>query len=236
MVRQKKRSAIQTEIVMLKARLAALRQQQGEQPAAAEPAASDAKAIQGTWEVVSSTLNLIKVLPGEEGIAPEKVVKTTKIVITGDTLKVMGDHVITMAFEYKINPAAKPKMIDLKTAGDMGLISWGIYKLEGDQLTICASGIPSRDASSQPGDSSLPIRSRPTEFWADLGSGKDLLVLRRIGDAVVSQDEKDIEGAWEIESVSQYNDIFQNVRFGITGPVVAGRRKRTKQVVFSRRA
>ena len=59
-------------------------------------------------------------LPGEESVAPEKVFKTTKIVITADTFKVMGDHVVNMAFEYRMNPAAKTKIIDLQTAGDMG--------------------------------------------------------------------------------------------------------------------
>jgi RND family efflux transporter MFP subunit len=224
MAREKQRSAIEKEIVKLNAHLAALRQQQGEPQ---EAAAFDAKAIQGTWEVVSSTLNLIKKLPDQEDIAPEKVFKSTKIVIAGDTFKVMGDHVITMAFEYKLNPAAKTKIIDLQTPGDMGLISWGIYKLEGNQLTICASGIPARLDASQPSEDvnghRLMLTSRPTEFWAEPGSGKDLLVLRRIGDAVVAEDEKAIEGTWRVESVSQFTCVFHMDAPG------------SERVVFSRR-
>ena len=62
-IRQKKRSVIEAEIVKLEAQLAALRQQQGERP---EAAAFDAKAIQGTWEIVSSTFSLVQMLPSEE--------------------------------------------------------------------------------------------------------------------------------------------------------------------------
>ena len=155
---------------------------QGKQkPAAA--AQPDEKAIQGTWKIVSSSLKLCRFPLGEDGrevrAAADAVHRTTRVVITGDTLKILGDHVVGEAFQYKLNPAAKPPMIDLLSGGHTAL---GIYEFQGNRLRICTDEAP----------------GRPKEFWADLGSSKDLLVLERIGDAAVEPDEKTIQGTWEV--------------------------------------
>ena len=107
------------------------------------------------------------------------VYRTTRVVITGDTLKILGDHVVGDAFQYKLNPAATPPMIDLLSGGGAVL---GIYELRGNRLRICTDEAP----------------GRPKEFWAELGSSKDLLVLERVGDAAVEPDEKTIQGTWEV--------------------------------------
>ena len=83
------------------------------------------------------------------------------------------------AFQYKLNPAARPPMIDLLSGGRAAL---GIYEFQGNRLKICTDEAP----------------RRPKEFWADLGSSKDLLVLERVGDAAVEPDEKTIQGTWEV--------------------------------------
>jgi uncharacterized protein (TIGR03067 family) len=154
---------------------------QGKQgSAAAQP---DEKAIQGTWKIVSSSLKLCRFPLAEDGrevrAAADAVHRTTRVTITGDTLKVLGDHVVGEAFQYKLNEAAKPPMIDLLSGGRAAL---GIYELQGDRLKICTDEAP----------------GRPKEFWADLGSSKDLLVLERVGDAAVEPDERAIQGTWEV--------------------------------------
>jgi uncharacterized protein (TIGR03067 family) len=148
--------------------------------AAVEP---DEKAIQGTWKIVSSSLKLCRFPLAEDGrevrAAADAVHRTTRVVITGDTLKILGDHVVGEAFQYKLNPAARPRMIDLLSGGRAVL---GIYEFQGNRLKICTDDAP----------------SRPKEFWADLGSSKDLLVLERVGDAAVEPDEQAIQGTWEV--------------------------------------
>jgi RND family efflux transporter MFP subunit len=185
-IRQKRRAFIQTEIVRLQAMLAALRQQQGGPQEAAAPAGFDVKAIQGTWEIVSSTFKLIEPLDRGENVTPDQVRQTTKIIITADSFKVMGEHVVNQDFAYQLKLDAAPKMIDLASGGRASL---GIFQLTGNELKICASPLGSRGAPQ-----------RPSEFWAELGSGKELLVLRRVGDAVVSDDEKAILGTWRVET------------------------------------
>jgi uncharacterized protein (TIGR03067 family) len=168
----------------------------------------DEKAIQGTWEIASSTFSLVSKLPYEKEIAPEQVLKTAKVVITADTLKIVGQHVTDFAFQYRLNPAAKNKMIDLQTPGPtFGLVSYGIYQLEGDQLKICTSGLrsPGDTTTGSLGDTRRPDARvlRPSELWAEFGSGKELLVLRRVADAAIAEDEKAIQGTWRVEEASE---------------------------------
>ncbi|MFZ1935765.1 MAG: efflux RND transporter periplasmic adaptor subunit, partial [Thermoguttaceae bacterium] len=148
--------------------------------------AADAKAIQGTWEIVSSTFKLIEPLDRGENVTPDQVRQTTKIIIAADSFKVMGEHVVNQDFAYQLKLDATPKMIDLASGGRASL---GIFQLTGNELKICASPL---------GSGGAPLR--PSEFWAELGSGKELLVLRRVGDAVVSDDEKAILGTWRVET------------------------------------
>ncbi len=143
----------------------------------------DEKAIQGTWKIVSSSLKLSRFPLDEDGrevrAAADAVHRTTRVIITPDTLKILGDHVVGEAFQYKLNSAARPRMIDLLSGGRAAL---GIYEFQGNRLKICTDEAP----------------QRPKEFWADLGSKKDLLVLERVGDAAVEPDEKAIQGTWEV--------------------------------------
>jgi uncharacterized protein (TIGR03067 family) len=164
-------------------------------------AVPDEKAILGTWEVVSSTFSLVRKLPRDEDVAPEQVFKSTKVIITDDAIKIVGPNVTARAFEYRLNPAAKTKMIDLQTSGstDFGLFSYGIYEWEGGNLKICASGLQGSLGAEKPKASDV----RPTEFWAELGSAKEMLVLRRVGDAVVTDDEKAILGTWRVEEAPE---------------------------------
>ena len=169
-------------------------------PAAALTAMRDEKAIQGTWEVVGSTFGLVRKLPYSREVTTDQVLNTTKVIITSDTFKIVGRHVTNMAFPYRLNPTAKTKMIDFQTPGTtFSLVSYGIYQLEGNQLKICTSGLRSLGDENDRPDARI---LRPAELWAELGSDKELLVLRRVADAAITEDEKAIQGTWQVEEAS----------------------------------
>ena len=143
-----------------------------------------------------------------------------------------------IVFEYRLNPAAKTKTIDLVTPNGLpldmslvfdqvGLSYYGIYQLKGNQLKICTSSLSPVHHTllgapgSEAGATDQP--ARPSQFWAELGSGKELLVLRRVGDAVVTEDEKAIqEGTWRLENVpEEHSDLFLGMQFKFSHREVA---------------
>ncbi|KKK73547.1 hypothetical protein LCGC14_2892740, partial [marine sediment metagenome] len=142
---------------------------------------SDIEAVQGTWEVVSSK-TLLSCFDGSRKEADlQEAIKTTRVVITADTLKVLGPDLDSRAFQYHITPAAENKFIDLQADNEL----LGIYKLEGDRLTIRA------DESD-----------RPTEFGAKLESSTDLLVLKRVGDTTIEPDDEALLDKWRVVRAS----------------------------------
>ncbi len=166
-----------------------------EEPGHDVSAASDFQAIQGTWQLVSCSNDprmmqvfSYRVEPGEdppgELEVSQEFCKTTQIVITSDALKLYGPYTIDKTYKYQINPAASPKMIDVMLA----MAGLGVYELRGDQLKICLNWSASSDGKI----------SRPSVVWADMGSGHELLVLRRVGPAAVEPDEEDIQGVWNL--------------------------------------
>src|ERR1051326_586187 len=79
---------------------------------------------------------------------------------------------------YRIDPGTTPKQFDLIVQlGDIVSTCPGIYKLDGDTLTICYDG-------------ALKNRTRPTEFTTKAGTYLAMLVLKRQSSAVdTSSDE-----------------------------------------------
>ncbi|MHC4179235.1 MAG: TIGR03067 domain-containing protein, partial [Planctomycetota bacterium] len=150
------------------------------------PAKSDFEAIQGTWQVVSSSFNLFPMVGRAEGVTRDELIRTTKVVITQDAFKFLGEHVVDVAYQYQLNPTSSPKIIDLKAGSKIAL---GVYELAGDQLRVCA--LPAFSHSTEK-------PQRPKAVWAEYGSGKELLVLKRIGNAVLAPDETAIQGEWEV--------------------------------------
>jgi uncharacterized protein (TIGR03067 family) len=71
-----------------------------------------------------------------------------------------------LVFRYELDPSRNPKQIDL-TAGDKQIP--GIYKLDGDTLTICLT-LPDDDGN---------LGERPKRFSAGKGERTGLLVFRR---------------------------------------------------------
>jgi uncharacterized protein (TIGR03067 family) len=72
-------------------------------------------------------------------------------------------------FSFKLDPAKRPKAIDLAVSDeqDKGKIGHGIYDLDGDRLKICFP----QDANAE--------NERPTAFKSEAGSRLVLVTLKR---------------------------------------------------------
>ncbi len=114
--------------------------------AGAEPVDDQAK-FQGSWRVQSLVVG-------------GQTVKDTNVVLTfaGDRLtRKAGDAMAEATF--KLDPAKDPKTIDFRPEG--GATVLGIYKLDGDTLTMCVG------------------EERPAQFASVAGSKTGLMVLKR---------------------------------------------------------
>jgi RND family efflux transporter MFP subunit len=181
--------------------------------------------IEGTWEIADSSFNLVKRLPQKPEPTPEQVFKTTRVIITAEALKIVGPHVTDLTFTYQLNPAAKT--IDLHMPRAMSdLFSIGIYQLDADRLKICTSGLQTCNFGSRE-----PPGMRPSDFWAEIGSDQELLVLRRVGAAAIVDDENVIRGKWQVEEApdglaklgfgkNQQIDFFRHVLMASIEPDV----------------
>jgi uncharacterized protein (TIGR03067 family) len=129
--------------------------------AAAQPADAvkdELERHQGTWSVTSS------VYDGQP--ASEPVVRSIRRIVAGDHVVWERDGKSFAGTKIELDPAREPKAIDVIPDGgpDRGRRVLGIYKLQGDRLTICMAA---------------PGRPRPTEFRAEKGSGWTLRTFRR---------------------------------------------------------
>jgi uncharacterized protein (TIGR03067 family) len=115
----------------------------------------DAKNIIGTWTVVSMERDGQKASDEEaKGISVTFAAEGKVTVKTPDK---------EIAGTYKLNATKKVKQLTLEANDEKTL--YGIYKLDGDKLTICAVDTSSDD--------------RPTEFSTKEGSKARLVVLKR---------------------------------------------------------
>jgi RNA polymerase sigma factor (sigma-70 family) len=126
-----------------------------DKPAAKEEAPKDEEKIVGTWAFLSMEKG------GQK--EQEENVKEAQLIFASDgklTAKVpKGEKVGT----YKLEPAKKPKAITITT--ETGATIPGIYKLEGDTLTVCLAEEQAKDP--------------PTEFASREGTKIVLIVLKR---------------------------------------------------------
>jgi uncharacterized protein (TIGR03067 family) len=167
---------------------------QGGKASAANPAV-EFQALQGRWRVVrvekgkDGDASWAKILGydfGEENPAAFDRLHFTENRLTIKNLK---DGTGT-DWDYRIDPTATPKTIDLLTdltPGATRLNAVGVYEIHGDRLTIClAKYLPS-----------LKTDQRPTRLVVGPDSGDVLFVLQRYR---LSADEKAIEGFWGVAS------------------------------------
>ncbi len=113
-------------------------------PSPAEEKKTDQELIQGDWAVVKAEQEGKDPVEFEKGLAPFVTYKGNKYTFKGVGL-------MTEAGEFKLDPKAKIPTLDYTiTDGDhKGKKQLGIYKLEGDTLTICLAqeGADKRPAS-----------------------------------------------------------------------------------------
>ncbi|MCX7427825.1 MAG: protein kinase [Planctomycetia bacterium] len=182
-------------------------------PAADAVANDDQQSLRGTWAVVSQSYGggasyfiPRDVLPhqtatGQDYDDPAQATgDVARFVFTGDTFTLRGSGVWMTSGKYQINPGSEPKRIDIGKADRTNLL--GIYKLEGDRLTLC-----------------LAEKDRPTDFWPEFGSQRVLLVLRRVGDVETHPDEKAILGDWHVvkitaDRISDHYRVTERNSFG----------------------
>ena len=102
--------------------------------------------------------------------------ETDPAVVRSITREADGDRVVWRrdgksfsASTIVLGPAAEPKTIDIHADGGPGRdkVVRGIYKLEGDRLTLCTAD---------------PDQPRPTAFRADAGDRWTLMVFKRQGE------------------------------------------------------
>jgi len=116
-------------------------------------APKDEKAIVGTWAVVSF----------EDGgrKAAKAVTGQLEVIITADGKMKAKQGEKEQEFTLKLDPTRKPKQFS--ATNDKGRTVLGIYKLDGDALTVCWAR----------------VGNRPTEFASKKGTSVVLEVLKR---------------------------------------------------------
>ena len=119
--------------------------------------AKDARALQGTWKMISVTI---------DGEGSTERVAASKLVVEGDRFTPTVDGQ-AIPCTFKLDPAAKPKAIDITYhSGDLkGKTVKGIYKLEGDTFVMCRT--------------LRPADERPERFASESGSKLVLVVWER---------------------------------------------------------
>ena len=127
------------------------------QAVAAEDKKPDEEKIQGGWKVTEAKKN------GQDPADKDEVV--------GQVLTFDGDRMKFGPFagEWKLDPSKDPRQIDCTVVdgpeNEKGKVSQGIYKLDGDKLTLHLSH---------------PGGERPTSFESKEGENCILLTLERV--------------------------------------------------------
>jgi uncharacterized protein (TIGR03067 family) len=149
-------------------------------------AAPDAKALQGTWQVVSQQragrpterpTNMRCVIEGDaislimEGKGTKAAAEAKK---TGSSPKLVAALKGSPLIGGRLDSAASPPRVDLSV---LKRAVYGIYKLEGDELTLClgvTQPSPAYDKQAKPEEG-----ARPTAISPDAGT---VIVLQRVKD------------------------------------------------------
>src|SRR5437867_3448619 len=94
---------------------------------------AELKKLQGTWKVVQAIDKGEKV-PGDD-------IASMEVIFEGQKILVREKDKVHDRMTFKLDPSKKPKTIDLThiEGADKDRTDAGIYKLEGDMLTICVN-------------------------------------------------------------------------------------------------
>ena len=127
-------------------------------PVTDDPPRKEMDALQGTWLAVA--------VQDEDRHAPAAVIKQFRLVIKGDKMTFAAEGIgEAREAEFRLDPKQDPPAIDVTYQG--GKTVPGIYKLEGDKLTIC---LPTKiDGKTV----------RPKSFECKKGSGLGLFVVKK---------------------------------------------------------
>ncbi len=125
------------------------------------------KRHQGTWVTISSIFDGAPASP--------EVVRSIRRIVTDDHVVWERDGKRFAGTKFELDPSLSPKTIDVIPDGgpNRGERVLGIYKLDGDTITICMAG---------------PAQPRPKEFKAEKGSGCSLRTFKRVGVPVPSSE------------------------------------------------
>jgi uncharacterized protein (TIGR03067 family) len=127
--------------------------------AADDKTASDAKELQGVWQVISLEAN------GEA--RPDDEARELQIVFKGDEIFAVKPQGEDPRSKFKVDSSKTPKTIDLRPVAEKDKIVAGIYSLKDGQLKLCIN-IFGQDTTK-----------RPTEFKTHEGDGVAFAVLKR---------------------------------------------------------
>jgi uncharacterized protein (TIGR03067 family) len=115
--------------------------------------------FQGEWSMISMEIKLAKI--------PEDDVKNFRLTVNGDKWVVKKNGRIYVNSVMRIDHSMEPKAIDLvQDSSNTELIYPGIYKIEGDTLTMCRTS---------------GYKERPKEFKTTLDAAI-LIVWKRLTD------------------------------------------------------
>lgn len=117
-------------------------------------AADPRQQLAGTWSCASATID-------GAPLAAETA-KLLKLTLTGERFKTQRGDQVLFDSSYTVDATKNPKQIDMiATEGDLkGKPALGIYKLEGERLTLCYT---------------MPGNERPAEFESTAKSGVYLI-------------------------------------------------------------
>jgi uncharacterized protein (TIGR03067 family) len=103
-----------------------------------DPSRIDLNEIQGQWIRVGCTV---------AGVSIRDPLQVTEVEVAGDRMKYAGPGVSTPQWTILLDARKKPKVLDVtgSDGAEKGVTYWGVYRLEGDTLTLCArkGGSPS---------------------------------------------------------------------------------------------
>jgi uncharacterized protein (TIGR03067 family) len=128
-------------------------------PFGQETGDKEIKKLQGNWKVVSSQVDNVKI--------PAEAFKKVVVTFEDDKISFKENRKTYEEIKFHLEPAATPQEINYLYLDGLkkGVKEKGIYKLEGDQLTLCIA---------QSG------QKRPEDFASKKGTGQQLMVLKRL--------------------------------------------------------